>query len=619
MTSDTSNIRRTNPSGPTEIRDLNQISASNEETEISTGVQTSNDFSPKEFEKAWSERSDVADLEDSTPINLWRKTSKKENLFVPDKHLFFDNRRGSYGAKLDIGDEYEEDVGESPGIKRYLEAKKLDPTGSKSPFTLNDGKRPLIDMLAPPSWARGHKGYVENGRRDLGIKIGDYGMPLMTKSKGAEFANQTHNDIINFYLRQVEAKDQMIDEFMKREESSFTFVNWDEDSAPQNVHRKFAKELAKAQVFYLDPMVARMIDDHADKLFEHGMKTQEWPTIQYDELAEFDNNVLIVSIGMDDFSRKTWPTVHWFHLGKNNRSMSKSHWENYYSDESGTTAHQLTSGTNGMVNMEAFTDDHLVRRPSLALIAHDFDDWGMADSVTAWNFDEEMWVGHDEEQRQAFKDEDIEHLEYKIALIRNQLRQQWLKNISHVQETLGKRVNENFAPPFDLLSRPSWATGVDNARVRCGIRALFDYVNRRATNFKEMDEIPIPYRRLKVTKRNAGKFGFDSKSWKPTIKIIDLPRKPHRPSKNTKSGRQLECQFIVESHWRNQFYPKDPITGEHRPAYLDEDKTEINPESHKRILIPTHIKGPEDKEFKDYNAVVYAVMGLEGLEEDADA
>ena len=602
----------------TEIKNLNQISASNEETEISTGVRTSTDFSPKEFEEAWSEQSGVDELQDSSPLHAMKKTNPKaENLFIPDKHLFFDNRRGSYGAKLDIGDEYEENIGETPSVKKYLEQRKaLEDIAEIDTGFFNISNRPWTDMLAPPSWAQGHKGYVENGRRDLGIKIADHGMPLMSKTEGANFASQTHNDIINLYLRQVEGKDQMIEEFMKREESSFTFTNWDEDSSPQNAHRKFAKELAKAQVFYLDPMVARMIDDHADELFAHGMKTQEWPIIQSDELAEFDNNVLVVSIGMDDFSHKTWPTIHWFHLGKNNRSMPKSHWENYYSDESGTTARQLTSGTNGMENLEEFPDNHSIRRPALALIAHGFNDWGMTDAVTAWNFDEEMWVSDDEGQREAIKNEDIEHLEYKIALIRNQLRQQWLSNISHLQETLGERINENFAPPFDLLSRPTWATGVDNARVRCGIRALFDYVNRRATNFKEMEEIPIPYRRLKVTKRNAGKFGFDQNSWKPTIKIIDLPRKPYRPSENTKSGRRLECQFIVESHWRNQFYPKDPVTGEHRPAYLDEEKTEINPESHKRILIPVHIKGPEDKPFKEYNAVVYAVMGLK---EDADA
>jgi hypothetical protein len=139
-------------------------------------------------------------------------------------------------------------------------------------------------------------------------------------------------------------------------------------------------------------------------------------------------------------------------------------------------------------------------------------------------------------------------------------------------------------------------------------------VNRRETDRTEIPEVPIPYRRLKVTKRNAGKFGFDPNSWKPTIKIIDLPRKPYRPSENTKTGRRLNCQFIVESHWRFQYYKKDPVTGEHRPAYLDEDRTEKNPESHKWILIPTHIKGPEDKPFKDYSAVVYAIMESEDVD-----
>ena len=143
----------------TEIKNLNQISASNEETEISTGVRTSTDFSPKEFEEAWSEQSGVDELQDSSPLHAMKKTNPKaENLFIPDKHLFFDNRRGSYGAKLDIGDEYEENIGETPSVKKYLEQRKaLEDIAEIDTGFFNISNRPWTDMLAPPSWAQGHK------------------------------------------------------------------------------------------------------------------------------------------------------------------------------------------------------------------------------------------------------------------------------------------------------------------------------------------------------------------------------------------------------------------------------------------------------------------------------
>ena len=150
---------------------------------------------------------------------------------------------------------------------------------------------------------------------------------------------------------------------------------------------------------------------------------------------------------------------------------------------------------------------------------------------------------------------------------------------------------------------PSWCVSPDNARVRCGVRALLDYVNRK--NREELSEVAIPYRRLKLKKRDAGKHGFDANSWKPTIKIIDLPRKPYKPSSNPKSHRRLTCQHLVEQHIRQQHFPS---LG---PAYLDEEKEEWNPKSHRPILIPTYIKGPEDKPFKEYKDFVYAVMAGE--------
>ena len=185
---------------------------------------------------------------------------------------------------------------------------------------------------------------------------------------------------------------------------------------------------------------------------------------------------------------------------------------------------------------------------------------------------------------------------------REAIREAWLKEV----EASGV---EQPAPPFETVSLPSWGVSEDNARVRCGIRALLDYINRK--NREELPEIAIPYRRLKLKKRDAGKHGFDPKGWKPTIKIIDLPRKPYKPSSNPKTHRKLTCQHLVEQHIRQQHFP---TLGS---AYLDEEKEEWNPQSHRPILIPTYIKGPEDKPFKEFNAVVYAVLA--GEEEKTDA
>jgi len=604
----------------TEIKDLNQIYT--DEGAKSGAAHTSTEFSAEELDQFWfraeghalASGSGLTDgrlvgegvYDPDVYLDLTRVFNTLGAL-LPDRHLFNDNRRGSLGAKFDIADEFENNFLDVPRVNAhkatYDKIKKEKSTGLHiSGLT----ERSLVNPLLSSDWAAGSNGYVKDGLRDLGFKIGDHGLPLLTKVKGADFATTTHNEVINYYLRQAIAKDQIIDEFLTSETAAFA-LDWDHDTTPQNCHRKFAKELAKAQVLYLDPMVAQMIDAQADELFRNGMETGDWPTLESDEMTEFDNNMFIVSVGLDPDSGKTWPTIHWYTRGYGTRSATKDVWIN-------STAEEIAELTDGMNNIVEFTDNPSSRRKSNVLIAHGFDDWGRADATTAWNFNEKMWVSDDIAQREAVRTEDMEHPDYIMAMRRNELRGIYLNNLK--ETNFPEDGVRNPALPFELVTKPTWAINEDNARVRCGIRVLLDYVNRRRSGFNEMPEIPIPYRRLKVTKRNAGKFGFDPNSWKPTIKIIDLPRKPYRPAENTASGRRLTCQFIVEKHWRDQYCPKDPVTGDMRPAYLDEDKLVRNPESHKRILVPVHIKGPEDRPFKEFSALVYAVMALN--EEEVD-
>ena len=587
---------------------------------IGSRAAATTDLSAEELEQFWSMNSGAAmasgtGMTDGRLVgegiydpHVYLATTRMVNAaghLIPDRHLFNDNRRGSMGAKFDIADEFENNFLGVPRVSDHKavldEIKKEKSTGL---HISGLSELPPVNPLLSPDWAVGLAGDVKDGLRDLGFKIGDHGLPLLTKTKGADFATKTHNDVINYYLRQLEAKDQIIDEFTKSKDVAFT-LDWDHDTTPQNCHRKFAKELAKAQVLYLDPMVAKLIDAQADELFRNGMETGEWPTLESDEMLEFDNNMFIVSVGLDPDSGKTWPNIHWYTRGWGTRSAPKDLWLN-------GTAEEIAELTEGMNNIGEFTDNPSSRRKSNILVAHGFNDWGRCDSTTSWNFNEEFWVGDDVSQREALRTKDEEHPDYIMALRRQELRDTYLSNL---KETAPGIPIENYAPPFELVTKPTWAINEDNARVRCGIRALWDFVNRRRAGFKEMPEIPIPYRRLKISKRNAGKFGFDPNSWKSTIKIIDLPRKPYRPAENTASGRRLTCQFIVEKHYRDQFYPKDPVTGEMRPAYLDEDRILRNPESHKRILIPVHIKGPEDRPFKEFNSIVYAVLAMDESDE----
>jgi hypothetical protein len=513
-----------------------------------------------------------------------------------DKAQFFDRFRGNFAAKLGITDEHAHDVHSSPVVQEVM----------ASDHNWLEGI-PAGPVLTSPFWGQGLRGYVKDGLRNLGISLTEEGMPILSKTKGAELAHATHTEAINYYLRQIAAKDQIIEEYLHRDDLMFTF-NWDDDTTPQNCHRKMAKEMAKAQVLWLEPWVAQLIDAGADQLFDNGMKTGQWPTISPDEMRVFDHNMFIVSVGTDKDSGATWPTIHWFCRGVGHRSVSKDTWQNQ-------PAHHIAQMTAGW---DQTTAPILNSHPMLVM---GFDDWGRFDTSTYWNFDEEIflaataqvmtvpdlprrgdhsWKAREDGSLDADGDESLMPAWYWDK--RQELIQLWNDKI----EKMSPKEKAVFTrAPYELTSMPSWAIAPDNARVRCGVRALLDYVNRK--NMNELTEVSIPYRRLKITKRNAGKFGFDPKAWKPTIKIIDLPRKPYRPKVDTVSNRRLTCQHLVEQHIRQQYYPSLGIA-------RDEDG-DFNPESHKAILIPTHIKGPEDRPFKEYNQVVYAILAATEAEE----
>ena len=508
-----------------------------------------------------------------------------------DKANFFDRHRGNFAAKLGITDKYAKDIHSSPVVQ---EVEASDQNWLEG---IPDGP-----VLGSPFWGQGLRGYVKGGLRNLGISLTEEGMPILSKTKGAELAHAIHTESINYYLRQIEAKDQIIEEYLHSDDLMFTF-NWDDDTTPQNCHRKMAKEMAKAQVLWLEPWVAQLIDAGADQLFNNGMKTGQWPTISPDEMRVFDHNMFIVSIGTDPDSGATWPTIHWFLRGVGHRSASRGTWENADAEYIA----QMTAG------WDQPTIPIINSNPMLIL---GFDDWGRFDTSTYWNFDEDIYLAATSQgmtvpdpPKFGRRNTDVLDGDGDESLMpnwywkkRQELIQLWNDKIGEMSP---KEKAGYTRAPYELTSMPSWAIAPDNARVRCGVRALLDYVNRK--NMNELTEVPIPYRRLKVTKRNAGKFGFDPKAWKPTIKIIDLPRKPYRPSVDTVSNRRLTCQHLVEQHIRQQYYPSLGIA-------RDEDG-DFNPESHKAILIPTHIKGPEDRPFKEYNQVVYAILAATEAEE----
>jgi hypothetical protein len=132
---------------------------------------------------------------------------------------------------------------------------------------------------------------------------------------------------------------------------------------------------------------------------------------------------------------------------------------------------------------------------------------------------------------------------------------------------------------------PGWVASSGCLAVSVAARSFFDYITRHP-----LQEIYIPRAMRRNAERKHGTI-------RPTIKIVTLPRSPHRPGSHNKTDRKLTCQFWVDEHRRYQHYPS---LGQ---AYHDDG--EWNRESHKPILIPGYVKGPEDRPWKASKGTVY--------------
>jgi len=135
------------------------------------------------------------------------------------------------------------------------------------------------------------------------------------------------------------------------------------------------------------------------------------------------------------------------------------------------------------------------------------------------------------------------------------------------------------------MNLPGWVASSGCLAVSVAARSFYDYITRRP-----LQEIHVPRSMRRNAERKHGTI-------RPTIKIVTLPRAPHRPGKHNKTDRKLTCQFWVDEHRRYQHYPS---LG---PAY--HDNGEWNRDSHKPILIPGYVKGPEDRPWKATKGTVY--------------
>ena len=71
------------------------------------------------------------------------------------------------------------------------------------------------------------------------------------------------------------------------------------------------------------------------------------------------------------------------------------------------------------------------------------------------------------------------------------------------------------------------------------------------------------------------------------LKVVTLRRKQPETHESTGQGKSVEwsCRWLVEHHWRNQWYPSENI--------------------HRQIYIDPYLKGPEDKPFKQPGHTLY--------------
>jgi hypothetical protein len=75
------------------------------------------------------------------------------------------------------------------------------------------------------------------------------------------------------------------------------------------------------------------------------------------------------------------------------------------------------------------------------------------------------------------------------------------------------------------------------------------------------------------TKRRLARMGVAPR----TIKVLSLPRREHGPSTGSNTNREWTHRWVVDGHWRNQWYPSQ---NRHAPKWIH-----------------AHLKGPDDKPF----------------------
>ena len=135
---------------------------------------------PKELKKNWDNYSTNLNLKQTGDGIQVKEAGLVTNGTLDDKHLFLDNRRGSLGAKFDISDEHSLDVRDAPLFKKLAKHPHSNvPSGFRG------------DILLSPDWAAGLKGYLKDGVRNLGIRLDDTRMPVLSKVKGSEFTKTT--------------------------------------------------------------------------------------------------------------------------------------------------------------------------------------------------------------------------------------------------------------------------------------------------------------------------------------------------------------------------------------------------------------------------------------------
>jgi len=93
--------------------------------------------------------------------------------------------------------------------------------------------------------------------------------------------------------------------------------------------------------------------------------------------------------------------------------------------------------------------------------------------------------------------------------------------------------------------------------------------------------------RIEVSRSTRKRLQHTGLTLEPLVKVITLRRREY----STRPGSRpvdWSCRWVVRPHWRNQYYPSR--------------------KAHKPKLIPSYIKGPEDKPLKKPSISLFAVV-----------